>query len=187
MHHLEKILLAPELLWWWGYNALILGEKTQNRTNLEGPWHEGYKSSSQVQSSYLWVRFILVGSERGLVCFALCREKIKGGHKYVPAIGEISAHDQRDLLFAQLFDGDLERVRFAFQVDEDGRVHTIWTKSISRMFSLRGSPFDHAYGFLSSCCFRLSHSFPPLLTTYYSHFSNSSIHSRWIERNNQLT
>lgn len=46
--------------------------------------------------------------------------------KNVPAIGKVSTHDEGDFLFPELFDGDLKRVGFAFQVDEDGGFHAIW-------------------------------------------------------------
>ena len=43
---------------------------------------------------------------------------------FVPAIWQIPPNDQRDLLLVQLFDGDLKRVRLAFQVHEYRRIHT---------------------------------------------------------------
>lgn len=41
----------------------------------------------------------------------------------LPAIRQISAHDQRDFLLAKLLERDLEGIGLAFEIDEDGCIH----------------------------------------------------------------
>lgn len=51
------------------------------------------------------------------VSFFSCRREgrdVRRNDKNVPAIGEISTYDERDFLFSELFDGNLEGVGFAF-------------------------------------------------------------------------
>lgn len=52
------------------------------------------------------------------------------------SIRHVAAHDQRDLLLAQLFDSDLQRIGLSLQVDEDRSVHAIRVLAI-----LSGSSF----------------------------------------------
>jgi hypothetical protein len=47
-----------------------------------------------------------------------------GSEKHLQAIGQVASHDQRDLLFPQLLDGNLQRIGLALDVYEHGRIHT---------------------------------------------------------------
>jgi hypothetical protein len=43
---------------------------------------------------------------------------------HLQAIGQVASYNQRDLLFPQLLDGDLQRVGLALDVYKHGRIHT---------------------------------------------------------------
>lgn len=45
----------------------------------------------------------------------------------LPAVRKISPYYQWDFLLSEFFDGDLERIGLAFQIDEDGGVHATST------------------------------------------------------------
>lgn len=51
------------------------------------------------------------------------REHRYKGKKNILSIRHVPSHNQRNFLLAQLFDGDLQGVRLALEVDQDGRVH----------------------------------------------------------------
>jgi hypothetical protein len=76
-------------------------------------------------------------------------EQLLTGPVLVPTIGQVSAHNQRDLLLAQLLDGNLQRIRLALDVNQDRSVHTVISRqsiSFSTVLSvIRSSRLSHLH------------------------------------------
>lgn len=54
----------------------------------------------------------------------MCLHQLCDGPVFVIAVWQVTAYNQRDLLLVELFDGNLERIGLAFEVDQDGSIHT---------------------------------------------------------------